>query len=92
MFAKCCHLFGCQVYGFVSDKRCAGVQERRLKFLDDHSSVLVRLIDEQRANLAPPAATSKGATITTPKYASKIEAQMLKPLARATQVCSIAET
>ena len=65
-----------------------GVQEKRLKFLDDHSSVLVRLIDEQRANLAPPAATSKTVAIATTNYASKIEAQMVKPLARAAKVCA----
>lgn len=48
--------------------------------------MLVRLVDEQRANLAPPAATSPAVTIDVPKYASKIEAQMCKPLGRAAQV------
>lgn len=63
------------------------MQEKRLKFLDDHSSVLVRLIDEQRANLAPPTATTASVTCVVPSYASKIEPQMRKPLGRS-QVCS----
>jgi hypothetical protein len=63
------------------------MQDRRVKFVEDNTSVLVRLSDEQRAGLTPPnACSSPPATRIVPPYATSTRAALNKGFMRASKV------
>ena len=62
------------------------VQEKRLRLVDDHASVLGRVLDEQRPGLAAaPAYAVPAADRAVPPYAAALTDKLNKALGRATK-------
>lgn len=87
----CAHMHGAHAYGYrpyvVPGMVACFAQEKRLKLVDDCTSVLVRVLDEQRPGLATaPAWAVPEADRAVPEYARAAADKLNKPLGRAAKV------